>query len=141
MSREPPSTRRGGPAPPTRRGGPAPPTHSRYLCIYAIVRQVPWGRVATYGQIARIAGCPARMVGYAMAVLPGGSDVPWQRVINSQGQISPRRGGGGEVRQRRLLEAEGVRFDRLGRVDLKEVVWGGPDWVWLAAHGYDPDTR
>jgi methylated-DNA-protein-cysteine methyltransferase-like protein len=83
--------------------------------------------VATYGQIARITGnCTARMVGYAMAALPRGTDVPWQRVINSQGRISERRRGDGAVSQRKILEAEGVRFDAKGKVDFDRAGWQGP---------------
>lgn len=89
-----------------------------------MVRQVPEGRVASYGQIARMLGnCTPRMVGYAMAALPQGSDVPWQRVINSQGKISLRAGGRESILQRKLLEKEGVRFDKNGRIDLKVYGW------------------
>ncbi len=99
---------------------------SLYQRIYGVVRQVPPGRVATYGQIARMVGrCTARVVGYALAALPEESTVPWQRVINSQGTISPRVGGDGSVRQRKLLESEGMSFDRQGRVDFKKAGWGG----------------
>jgi methylated-DNA-protein-cysteine methyltransferase-like protein len=93
---------------------PASPLFGR---VYALVRRIPPGRVTTYGRIARQAGCTARTVGFAMAALPAGHDVPWQRVINSQGKVSPRRNGDGELVQRLLLEAEGVRFDPRGRVD------------------------
>jgi methylated-DNA-protein-cysteine methyltransferase-like protein len=93
----------------------ASPLYSR---IYALVSLIPPGRVTTYGRIARQAGCTARTVGFAMAALPVGHDVPWQRVINSQGKVSPRRNGDGDLIQRLLLEAEGVRFDARGRVDL-----------------------
>lgn len=93
----------------------ASPLYSR---IYALVHRIPPGRVTTYGCIARQVGCTARTVGFAMAVLPAGHDVPWQRVINSQGRVSPRRNGDGDLIQRLLLEAEGVRFDSRGRVDL-----------------------
>lgn len=95
--------------------------------IHALVLQVPAGRVTTYGRVARLAGCPARLVGFAMAALPTGSAVPWQRVINRQGAISPRAGGDGELRQRLLLEAEGVGFDARGRVDLERYGWDFPD--------------
>ncbi len=113
---------------------------SRYDRVYALVRLIPPGQVASYGQIARLAGCGARMAGYAMAAVPGGSGVPWHRVINSQSRISERRGGGGTATQQRLLEAEGVGFDALGRVDFGAVRWPGPSWAWLAAHGYEPDA-
>jgi methylated-DNA-protein-cysteine methyltransferase related protein len=92
--------------------------------IYAVVKRIPKGKVATYGQIARIVGrCTARMVGYAMAATPEGSRVPWQRVINSQGMISARSHSDGDVRQRVLLEKEGVKFDAKGRVDLTVFQW------------------
>jgi methylated-DNA-protein-cysteine methyltransferase related protein len=97
------------------------PTYER---IYEAVRQIPRGKVATYGQIAKIVErCTPRMVGYAMAALRGRTDVPWQRVINAKGEVSPRSGGDGAVRQRRLLEKEGIRFDRQGRVDFKKYRW------------------
>lgn len=112
------------------------PTYER---IYAVVRQIPSGKVATYGQIAAIVGgCTARMVGYAMAALPFGVDVPWQRVINVQGKISPRGAGDGGLQQRQLLEAEGVNFDAAGRVDFSQVGWQGPDWEWLDQNGFNP---
>ena len=92
-----------------------------------MVRRIPPGRVATYGQIARLVrGCTARMVGYAMAALPDGSDVPWQRVINHQGRVSERTQGHGKEIQRTLLELEGIRFDDRDRVNLGEVLWTGP---------------
>ena len=96
-----------------------------------MVRSVPRGRVATYGQVARIVGrCTPRMVGYAMAALPEGTDVPWQRIVNSQGRISERTRGEGAVRQRRALEAEGVAFGPGGRLDLDEIAWEGPGGAW-----------
>jgi methylated-DNA-protein-cysteine methyltransferase related protein len=89
-----------------------------------VVKRIPKGKVATYGQIARMVGrCTARMVGYAMAAVPGGSRVPWQRVINAQGMVSARSHSDGDVRQRVLLEKEGVRFDAKGRVGLNEFQW------------------
>lgn len=111
-----------------------------YERIYAVVRQIPAGRVATYGQVAAIVGnCTARMVGYAMAALEYNSGVPWQRVINRQGQVSPRTGGSGSAKQRQLLEAEGVRFELAGgRVDFTRFGWSGPDWHWLDQHGFHP---
>ena len=108
-----------------------------YGRIYAVVAQIPAGRVASYGQIARIVGCGARVVGYAMAALPAGSDVPWHRVINSRGMVSPR-ADGDTARQRRLLDAEGLSFDRAGRVDLSTFGWAGPAWDWLEANGMAP---
>ena len=83
--------------------------------------------MATYGQIARLAGrCTARMVGYAMAGLKGERGVPWQRVINCRGMISQRKNGSGDVRQRQILETEGVRFNRAGKVDFGRFGWPGP---------------
>jgi len=93
--------------------------------IYAVVRRIPRGRVATYGQVARLAGLPrgARQVGWALAALPPGSGVPWQRVINARGAISPRRAAGPEVEQGARLRAEGVAVDPRGRVDLERFLW------------------
>lgn len=97
-----------------------------YGRIYAVVRLIPRGRVATYGQIAAYVGrCTPRQVGYAMAALPY-KDVPWQRVINSQGKISFPKNSRGALEQRDLLEDEGIVFDRTGQVDLKRFGWGGP---------------
>lgn len=110
-----------------------------YERIYAVVRQIPPGQVATYGQIAGIVGgCTARMAGYAMAALPFDTDVPWQRVINAQGKVSPRSGGQGGAMQRQVLEEEGVQFDSRDRVDFDQVGWPGPDWGWLEQHGFHP---
>ncbi|GAP14673.1 O(6)-alkylguanine repair protein YbaZ [Longilinea arvoryzae] len=95
-----------------------------YDRIYNAVRQIPAGRVATYGQIARlVGGCSAQMVGFALAALPNGSDVPWQRVINAQGKVSPHGVGFGSMIQRTLLEEEGVVFNLEGIVDLKTYGW------------------
>jgi methylated-DNA-protein-cysteine methyltransferase-like protein len=102
----------------------SPEGTSLYSRIYAQVRRIPKGRVSTYGHIAKLAGgTGARQVGYAMAALPVGSPVPWQRVVNHKGEISLRRSGDGEMRQRRLLEAEGVSFNLRGRIDLKRYGW------------------
>jgi methylated-DNA-protein-cysteine methyltransferase-like protein len=93
------------------------------------VRRIPAGRVATYGQIASLAGLygQARLVGYTMASLPPRSDVPWQRVINARGEISRRAEPGAENVQRLLLEAEGIRFDERGRVPLDRYRWEPED--------------
>ena len=103
-----------------------PTPSDRYARIYAVVRQVPEGRVATYGQVAALAGIAghARQVGYALHALPDGADIPWQRVINARGEVSPRSGAGwAEGYQRHLLEEEGVAFDARGRVDLAAFRW------------------
>ena len=107
--------------------------------IPAVIRQVPAGEVATYGQIAFVLGLgSARIVGRALASLPASEDIPWHRIINAQGKISDRKDGGdGDLRQRRLLRAEGVRFDSHGRVDFKTVAWRGPGWKWLESQGFD----
>lgn len=95
-----------------------------YDRIYDTVRQIPAGRVATYGQIAHlVGGCSAQMIGFALAALPKGSDVPWQRVINSKGMISPHGVGFGSMIQRTLLEDEGVVFNLEGVIDLKTYGW------------------
>ena len=97
--------------------------------VAAAVRLVPPGRVTTYGDVAGVLGSPrvARQVGWALAALPAGSDVPWHRVINAQGRISHR----GELvrasEQRRLLEAEGVLLSDSGRLDLASLRWDWPE--------------
>jgi len=104
-----------------------------------MVRQIPPGKVATYGQIAALVGhCTARMVGYAMATLPEKSDLPWQRVINAQGRISPRAKSSSTDFQRTLLAAEGILFKANGSIDLRIYRWAGPPLAWLLEHGYDP---
>jgi methylated-DNA-protein-cysteine methyltransferase-like protein len=98
------------------------PLYSRF---YEIIQRIPKGRVATYGQIANIAGFPgyARQVGYALNSLPEGIDVPWHRVINSKGMISIKKGGFYDNIQRLLLEEEGVNFDNRNRVSLTKHKW------------------
>src|SRR5512136_1726789 len=103
--------------------------------VWELVRQIPPGKVSTYGKIAALLPPPQgmdikaylafgpRWVGGAMAACP--KDVPWQRVINSQGKVSLRPGGGGDD-QREMLEAEGVVFDEHNRIDLKIYAWEGP---------------
>ena len=95
---------------------------SRDDAIYECVRQVPKGKVATYGRIAELvgAGCTSQQVGAAMRRLPGDSDVPWQRIIGSRGEIKPRSGQKGDTEQRQLLEQEGVAFSRSDKVDLEQ---------------------
>jgi len=100
--------------------------------VWSVVRRIPAGRVCTYGRVAGLAAPPpgldpaayrafgARWVGGALAHCP--DDVPWWRVLNAQGRISPRDSAG---EQRRRLEAEGVAFDARGRVDLATVLWEG----------------
>ena len=101
------------------------PAHESYERIYAVVRRIPKGRVATYGQVASLAGLPghARQVGYALHSLPDDSNVPWHRVINAKGEVSRRSEPGYDFIQRSVLEAEGVRFDQAGRVALGRFRW------------------
>ena len=96
-----------------------------YQRIYAVVRRIPEGRVATYGQVASLAGLAghARQVGYALHALPKGTAIPWHRVVNADGEISLRSMPGGELVQRGLLEREGIRLDPRGRVPLARVRW------------------
>lgn len=95
-----------------------------YRRIYAVVRRIPRGRVATYGQVARLAGLAnaARQVGYALHALGGGTALPWHRVINSAGRISLPPGAGGVEQRFRLLE-EGVTVDPGGRIPLRRHQW------------------
>ena len=118
-----------------------PPEHERlYTRIYAVVRQIPRGKVATYGQIAEIVGdCTARMVGYAMAACP--DDVPWQRVINAQGKVSPRADSWGTEVQRLRLEEEGIVFSADHKVNLAAVRWPGPDLEWMLENGFTLQDR
>jgi methylated-DNA-protein-cysteine methyltransferase-like protein len=112
--------------------------------VYALVRAIPPGRVMTYGGIAALIAAPpgiawenyvhvrARWVGYAMAACP--DDVPWQRVVNARGGISPRPNLGAHM-QRSLLEQEGVHFAENGRIDLDQYSWQPPE-AWLRQHGF-----
>ena len=97
----------------------------QYEMIYSVVASIPRGRVATYGQVAEMAGLPghARQVGYALRVLPDDGLVPWHRVVNAKGEISPRAIRGADEDQRRLLEAEGVAFNVRNRLSLSTYAW------------------
>lgn len=100
-----------------------------YDQIYSVVRQIPVGRVATYGQIARIVGrCSAQMIGFALAALgkqTNAEDVPWQRVVNAKGKISPHGYGFGTNMQRVLLEEEGITFSLENEIDFNKYGWDG----------------
>ncbi|HEV8700203.1 MAG TPA: MGMT family protein [Candidatus Polarisedimenticolia bacterium] len=105
-----------------------------FLRLWRVVARVPRGRVATYGQIARMAGLQrgARTVGWALRAIPDGARVqgrrvPWHRVINALGEISPRGGAlGAEVRrQAAALRREGIAVSRSGRIDLGRYLWRG----------------
>ena len=96
-----------------------------YDKIYEAVRKIPKGKVATYGQIAMLAGNPkaARVVGNALHVNPFPGEIPCHRVVNSKGRVAPFFAFGGEGRQRELLENEGVEFVSEVRVDMKKYLW------------------
>jgi methylated-DNA-protein-cysteine methyltransferase-like protein len=96
-----------------------------YSEIYEVVARIPRRRVATYGQIAELAGIPGqpRRIGYALSALTGNTGIPWHRVINAKGMISSRSGSGPDKLQRRLLQKEGIVFDSSGRIDLSRFQW------------------
>ena len=98
--------------------------HSSYEIIWETVRQIPRGKVATYGQVATESGFPGqpRLVGYALHNLPPGAGVPWQRVINAQGRVSFPRESSSYKRQRRLLTEEGVIF-KGDSIELEKYGW------------------
>ncbi len=95
--------------------------------VWAVVCAIPPGRVATYKQVAALAHIEgpsgAKQVGYALAALQTGSDVPWHRVVNVKGTISPRGAGEWSNEQYDRLALEGVEFDALGRIDLTRFEW------------------
>ncbi|MFN0006609.1 MAG: MGMT family protein [Planctomycetota bacterium] len=95
-----------------------------YERIYSVIEQIPKGRVATYGELARLAGLPrrARLVGYALRVLPDGRDLPWHRVVNSKGEISARADARSEGTQRARLQREGIVFAN-GKIPLRRFQW------------------
>ena len=97
----------------------------KYDAILAMVQAIPAGKVASYGQIAELAGLPgrARLVGKVMATLPFDSGVPWHRVVNAQGAISWRGNGESVTEQALLLRAEGVAIGENGRVHMAEFRW------------------
>ena len=100
--------------------------------VSILVRQIPYGKVASYGQIAALLGHPqaARTVGWALSALRDSdiADVPWQRVINSAGRISISRADLSAEIQRARLEEEGVEFDARGYIDWKRYGWAGLEW-------------
>lgn len=99
-----------------------PAHHDATNRIWLALAQVPRGHVVTYGGLAALAGAPgaARLVGHTLRKLPGGSSLPWHRVINAQGRISLPQPAA--QRQVALLEAEGITLLN-GRVDLKKYLW------------------
>jgi len=124
---------------------PADQKQQYFQMVWEIARQIPAGKVASYGQIAAFIPAPqgispeayavqrARWAGAAMRECPG--DVPWQRVLNAQGKISLPAGSRGALEQRRMLEAEGVEFDARERIDLARFGWAGPPRAWLLERG------
>ncbi len=95
--------------------------------VWFVVKKIPEGSVATYRQVAGLAEIPgrsgARQVGYALAQLPPDQDIPWHRVINAKGMLSPRANPDSVEYQRELLSIEGIEFDHLGRIDLSIYGW------------------
>jgi methylated-DNA-protein-cysteine methyltransferase-like protein len=115
---------------------PAKTSHLNfYTRVYEVVRLIPRGKVATYGQIAAIVSHSgaARTVGWALRALREGTDVPWHRVINARGTVSTSYQEGGEILQQTVLEEEGITFDALGRADLVVYGWEGLDWPEIEA--------
>lgn len=119
------------------REGTTPDVSRGHRRIYEVVRRIPAGRVATYGQVAELAGLPRqpRRVGYALSALPDGPGVPWHRVVNAAGRISARSQPEFEGIQRMLLEREGVVFDASERVSLARFRWRP------RGHGADEDEE
>ena len=107
------------------RDTPPTPIVSTHERIYAAVRRIPRGCVATYGQIAEVAGFPKqpRLVGYALHALSSSTAVPWHRVVNARGMVSIRSDGAASLSQRLLLEKEGITFDARGRLSLERFGW------------------
>ncbi|MBO6543983.1 MAG: MGMT family protein [Alphaproteobacteria bacterium] len=99
-----------------------------YTRLYKLIEEIPKGQVATYGQLARLAGLTPRQVGHALGTLNGAQArrVPWHRVVNAQGRISLRAEDGGEELQARRLRREKIVFSKSGRIDLKRFAWPGP---------------
>jgi methylated-DNA-protein-cysteine methyltransferase-like protein len=132
-------------------GFSSPPNPKAFnALVWEIVRQVPAGKVTTYGRVASLIPMPEgmgpteymalspRWVGGAMAAAP--EDVPWQRVVNSEGKISRRPGQGPNI-QRQLLEEEGVVFNERGKIPLGSYLWEGPPASWLREHGLSAETK
>lgn len=121
-------TRRKPPAFPGRIPFPAvaPGGDAAVEAICSVVRRIPRGWVATYGQIATMAGMPrrARLVGRVLQHLDPATNVPWHRVVNAKGEVSfSLSRNGGDILQRRLLEKEGIKFDDRNRMDLERNRW------------------
>ncbi len=111
--------------PPQRQHTPAPGDAS-VAAICAVIRRIPKGWVATYGQVAAMAGLPrrARLVGHILQNLDPAIAIPWHRVVNAKGEVSfSLSRNGGDILQRRLLEKEGLEFDDRNRLNLKRCRW------------------
>ena len=100
--------------------------------IYEVVMRIPRGRVATYGQVAMLAGNPhwSQVVGYALHVNPNPERIPCYRVVNRFGEVSSAFAFGGENRQRELLLADGIEFLPDGRVDMERCIWRPDPTTW-----------
>lgn len=100
-----------------------------YRRVYDIVARIPEGRVTTYGQIAAMLGRAngARTVGWAMRATPASLRLPCHRVVNKAGELAPAYAFGGYAHQRAMLEAEGVKFTREGRIDMRSHLWPGEE--------------
>jgi methylated-DNA-protein-cysteine methyltransferase-like protein len=126
--------RRGDAARPRRDARRRRETPRFYRLVYRVVARIPRGKVATYGQIAAILGQPrgARAVGMALGALRDDAieTVPWQRVIGAAGRCTHRDGFAAGIQQE-MLEAEGIRFDRRGYLDLAATRWQGPKREWV----------
>lgn len=111
-------------------------TYRSFPAIYQLIKEIPKGQVASYGMIASLVpGATARIVGFATAGTPAGENIPWQRVVNSMGKISERDGA---ERQRKRLEAEGIKFSATGKISWNTYRWLGPSDEWLSDAGMDP---
>jgi len=128
-----------------------PPNAKQFFeTVWDIVRQIPEGKVSTYGQIAsmipptnytdpdQMKRLAPRWVGTAMRKTPKGQSIPWQRVINSQGKISFPAGSAQAEEQERLLEMEGVEFDKKGKVNFAVVGWEGPNYEYIESNDLMP---
>ena len=122
------AARRKPPALPIRKPRPAVTLRGDAAAeaICTVVRRIPPGWVATYGQVATMAGMPrrARLVGRVLQHLDSATNVPWHRVVNAKGEVSfSLSRNGGDILQRRLLEKEGIKFDARNRLDLERDRW------------------
>ncbi len=108
-----------------------------YSPVYALIREVPKGEVASYGMVASLLpGIGPRQVARALSHMPRGVTAPWQRIIQSSGNVAERVGA---ERQRKMLKKEGVTFRNNGAVEWKAHRWRGPSQKWIIDTGYDPN--